>query len=213
MNISTAFLQICIILLPGIIWAKIDKEYVLKYKPSYNEFLFRSLIFSFISYTLEFIFIRIIQLSDIYTEFDFTIFDVGKINQKNVLNFHTVVEIFIAIIFSVLCSIVWLKSNKYLTRFLIKHNVTKRYGCEDVWDYILHSKGETYVRVWDYTNKLVFSGCIISFSETDKVRELMLRDVTIYDLNCVEIFITAELYISRPSDAIVLEFPACEENS
>ena len=45
MKIDTLILQLAILLLPGLIWARLDARYASKTKPSEMEFLLRAFLF------------------------------------------------------------------------------------------------------------------------------------------------------------------------
>lgn len=55
---------------------------------------------------------------------------------------------------------------------------TKTYGDEDVWDFTFNSSDAAveYVHFRDFANRIVYAGGVREFSETDKLRELVLRD-------------------------------------
>ena len=59
----------------------------------------------------------------------------------------------------------------------------------------------------DYNNNKVFSGWVAAFSETDEVRELLLRDVQVYNLDGLLLYEVPLLYTARPTDAVDVEFP------
>jgi len=53
----------------------------------------------------------------------------------------------------------------------------------------------------------VFTGYVDAFSETDKVREILLRDVIAYDFSGNQVLVAPRMYIARPMDNIEIEFP------
>ena len=98
-------------------------------------------------------------------------------------------------------------------RFMQRIRATKRYGDEDVWDFTFndHDRNVEYVNLRDFDKKIVYAGWVERFSDTDKVRELVLRDVNVYDFEGNELFSTPRVYIARPMDDIDIEFPAQPE--
>jgi hypothetical protein len=102
---------------------------------------------------------------------------------------------------------------KLLTRFLQCIRATKRYGDEDVWDFTFNSREAEveYVNVRDFEKEITYSGWVELFSESEKQRELLLRDVIVYDWEGKELFKMARVYLARKSDNIDIEFPYGEK--
>jgi hypothetical protein len=103
----------------------------------------------------------------------------------------------------------FLFSAHHLTQFLQRIGATKRYGDEDVWDLTFNSgKAEVeYVHVREFDKKLTYAGWVEAFSETEKLRELRLRDVIVYDFEGNILFETPRVYLARRMDNIDIEFP------
>jgi hypothetical protein len=106
---------------------------------------------------------------------------------------------------------VWLYTNTYklVTRFLQWIKATKRYGDEDVWVYTFNSgRPEVeYIHLRDYEKKITYAGWVEAFSETEKQREVRLRDVIVYDFAGNTLFDTPRMYLARKMDNIDIEFP------
>ena len=105
--------------------------------------------------------------------------------------------------------------HKLLSKFLRDIGVTKKFGNEDVWLYLLNSgtTGMDWVDVRDVENKVIYSGLIKCFSETEKTRELLLQQVIVYQADsvningeCEELYKVPQMYISRPSESVIMEF-------
>jgi hypothetical protein len=119
--------------------------------------------------------------------------------------------IFYASVVSVFCAVIWLYSSTYklLTRLLQWMKATKRYGDEDVWDFTFNSgRAEVeYIHLRDFEKKITYAGWVEAFSETEKQRELRLRDVIVYDFDGEVLFETPRVYLARKMDNIDTEFP------
>ncbi len=103
-------------------------------------------------------------------------------------NQHTIVlQIAIATVVGFILGVIWLYAvnYKWMTRFLQTIGATKTYGDEDVWDFTFNSSDATseYVHVRDFENKIVYAGWVAVFSETGKMREVVLRDAIVYDFD------------------------------
>jgi hypothetical protein len=80
---------------------------------------------------------------------------------------------------------------------------------EDVWDFTFNSPiaAVEYVHFRDFTNKIVYAGWVREFSESEKLRELVLRDAEIYDFDGNKLFDTPMVYLARAPEDIHVEFP------
>lgn len=196
------FFQLIVIFTPGIIWERIDAAYGHNRSTAQWDILRRTFIFGLISYVVMF---AIFSLCGI----PFEIFKIQK--DATFLDTSAFKEIFVASFIAVLCAVLWLyQSNyKWITRFFQKINATNRYGDEDVWDYTFNSpRAEVeYVHLRDFDKKITYAGWVEIFSETEKLRELVLRDVQVYDFDGQMLFETARVYIARERGNIDLEFP------
>ncbi len=55
--------------------------------------------------------------------------------------------------------------------------------------------------------KIVYSGWVSVFSETDRLRELVLKDSEVYDFDGNFLYQIPYVYLSRKPDDMHLEFP------
>lgn len=194
--------QLAVIFLPGLIWERIETHYALKNLPTQFDVIIRVFVFGLVSYLLTFGLYRVAGLN-----FDI----VEPTKDKTFLSIGVVDELIAATLVAFISSILWLYSCKYklVPRFLQQIGATKKYGDEDVWDYTFNSDDARveYVYVRDYENEKVFTGWVVAFSETGKVRELTLRDVQTFDLQGNLLYEIPLMYIGRPIDGIHIEFP------
>lgn len=204
MKIDLLILQLAIIFLPGIIWASLDASYASKVKQSEGQFLLRTFLFGITTYAFEFLLFAAIQRP-------FRMAELADASSHEVVGHDVPLEVLCALPIGSLLAIVWLYGARYklLTRFLQLIGATKKYGAEDVWDYTFNSADEAveYVHVRDFEQQYVYAGWVDTFSETDRVRELVLRNVIVYDFESQEMYRTPRLYLARPPDAIHIEFP------
>jgi hypothetical protein len=106
----------------------------------------------------------------------------------------------------------------YLYRFNILNRIgqkigaTFRYGDEDVWHYFHRApeiqKNEGWIFVRDHKCNLVYYGFISVWSESEKNRELILSDVTVYTNDeGIELYTSDHIYLSRNIDDLTIEVP------
>lgn len=203
-KLDLLILQVAILLLPGLIWARLDARYVLKSKPSDTEFFLRAFLFALVSYGVTFI---------IYTLLGkpFILVNISDAANHSVVTTDIVYEVMGAIGIGLLLAVIWIYSAtyKWLTKALQIIRATKTYGDEDVWDFTFNSSipAVEYVHFRDFENKFVYAGWVTTFSETEKLRELVLRDVQIFDFDGALQFEVPILYLARKPEGIHIEFP------
>lgn len=144
-----------------------------------------------------------------FTDLNFQVFKFEK--DVEFLDGPGIKLIFYASLVSTICALVWLYISNYklLTRFLQLVAATKRYGDEDVWDFTFNSgRPEVeYIHLRDFEKKITYAGWVEAFSETEKQRELRLRDVIVYSFEGEILFETPRVYLARKMDDIDIEFP------
>ena len=204
MKLDLLILQLAVLFLPGLIWARLDARYALKSRPSDTEFFLRAFQFGLVSYGVTFL---------LYSAagWPFTLVDLTDAGTRPIVTNVIVHEILWAIGVGSFLSILWIYAATYkcLTRFLQFIRATKIYGDEDVWDYTLNSSSPAveYVNFRDFEKKIVYAGWVISYSETEKLRELALRDVQIFDFDGQFLFEMPMAYLARAPENIHIEFP------
>lgn len=195
--------QIAIIFIPGFLWASIDQRFGPRVNRTQTHFLIMTLIFGLISYSVAYI---------AYASFGLQFSTIAIDSENSIFLTEFVDEILVSIPVAVTLATVWLYINnkKVVAKFLQKIKATRRYGDEDVWDFTLNSDVPhvEYVHFRDFENGYVYAGWVGAFSESEKLRELLLRDVVIYDIESgKEILQSPHMYLSRNKENITLEFP------
>ena len=204
MKIDLVIIQLAIIFLPGLIWAGLDSRYALKSKPSEFQYTLRAFLFGLASYAVTF---------SIYALFGwpFSLADLSGAAATGIFTPAIFKEVLSAVVVGLVLAILWLYASNYkwVTRFLQTAGATKTYGDEEVWDYTFNSSKAAveYVHFRDFANKIVYAGWVEEFSETEKLRELVLRGAKIYDFDGNFMFETPLVYLARGADNLHIEFP------
>lgn len=195
-------IQIAVIFIPGIIWERIETLCALKRRPDQFDVVRRTFIYGLISYFLTYglyVFMKW-QFNFLQIEKDKTFFN------ENLFN-----EILIASGISFVCSVFYLYFLKYklLLRAFRKIGATSKYGDEDVWDYTLSTRSLefTYIHLRDFEKKITYAGYVKVLSESEKIRELVLTDVIVYNFEGNVLFESPRIYLARAMDNIDIEFP------
>ena len=202
--------QLAIVFLPGLIWAQLDVRYAQKAKPSQAEFLIRAFIFGLMTYAA--VYIVYACLGKEFSTLWISQVAPNQTSPKTLSIGDFVDEVLWSLPVSFFLAVIWITGStyKWLTRFLQFIRVTKKYGDEDVWDFTFNSSRTEvgYVHLRDFDKNISYAGWVDSFSETGKLRELLLVDVKMYDSEGNEIGDEVPLlYLARKVDDIHIEFP------
>lgn len=200
---SALVIQLAIIFLPGIIWASLDAKYASRKELNQFRLILNAFLFGLATYGVLFI---------LYA-FCGEPFDLGPgafqgtdLTLKGISD-----EVGTGVALSVVLAIIWIYASTYklMTRFLQGIGATKQYGDEDVWDYTLNSPvpNVEFVSFRDFDKEIIYSGYVSAFSDTEKLRELVLRDAAVYDFSGSLLYEMPMIYISRKPDDLHLEFP------
>lgn len=137
---NTLVLTLALIFLPGIIWARLDARYARQAKPSQPELLVNVFVFGIVAYLATYLVYLIPAVAEV-ASFNLTTIalDDGAVAQS--IRRSVVDDILVATAISLILAPVWLaiQSRKWVVRFLQWTGATKRYGDEDVWDFLLSS--------------------------------------------------------------------------
>lgn len=199
-NLSSFVMRLILLLLPGIIGRIVYIKLVGKKKQKDWEDLTELLLFALISYftygillsvKIDFSPAMISNIKAFYT-------DGIEINWQETL-WSCLLSIIIGYIASILYNY---KIINRLGRFL---KVTKRYGDEDVWEFFQNIPSIEWVVVRDHKLDLVYYGLIKTYSDSDKRRELLLENVTVYKNSGDFLYETQAMYISRNQYDLTIE--------
>lgn len=95
-----------------------------------------------------------------------------------------------------------------------KIRISNKYGDENLYSYFLNATNITEVYIRDKSKGLTYHGVIDSFSETDEFKEIVLRDVHVYNYeDSSTLYDVDKLYISRCSNDITIESPYLNEEN
>jgi hypothetical protein len=198
MNLSGFVVRIVFLALPGLIGFIIYRKLRGRPRRQTWEDLIQVLLFSLASYVVLGVFLLIHWPSSLDAFCD----------ETKPLNF---VEIGLASVIGIflgfLASLV--HKREWLPRIGIRLHVSSRTGDEDLW-HSFHNMPNPWIIVRDHDHNLVYYGSVMVFSESDKDRELIMQDVTVYadgDNGIVELYDTPALYIARDKNSISLELP------
>ena len=100
----------------------------------------------------------------------------------------------------------FLVNYKIFHKFAQKLLISQKYGDENLYSYYLNAKEIDWVYVRDFERKLTYQGRVISFSENDKIQELVLADVTVFAYeDSTEYYSVPNIYLCREMGRFVIE--------
>lgn len=212
LSISSLAIRIIFLLLPGAIGSSL--YWKLKGRATrkdWEDFL-EVIIFSLLSYLLYAICTYLLSLLNVlWNRFGFEANSFSHFqaffDEKAALDFA---EVFYASLLSIPLAALASYSYrfKWLNKVGQKIGATTRFGDEDIWDFTFHSpdvRGQ-WVTVRDHKMKLNYFCWIQAFSDTGKDRELLLRDVDVYNDSTSDcLYKTDVMYLSRKSDELTVE--------
>ncbi len=202
MSIDVALIKIALIFFPGLLWASIDEKWISR-KRDNTLLLLKSFVYGTVSYAIMFLLLSFFVRGT-------PIANVSNINDLSSMVIRPSDVIFASIIALVLAVIhIYIDTYKIVARLLQSVYATKKFGDEDVWDYIFNSSDPSaeYVHFRDFDQKLVFSGWVRAFSETSNFRELILDSVEVNDFTGNLLYRMPRIYISRERFPLHIEFP------
>jgi hypothetical protein len=203
LTVSTLFFELALIFIPGFLWMKIHSRYGFKGEKTQFDLILDVFIFGVLSYAVLYILYRVMG-------WQLKIFDLDSDN-KRLLQPEIFPEILEAIGISVIGAVVMLyfENYKLFTRFVQIIGATRAYGDEEVWDFMFNSSSRnvTFVHFRDFEQRVTYAGIVEVFSESGQLREIVLRDVAVYDFEGTEMYRVPRLYLAKAREKVHMEFP------
>jgi hypothetical protein len=203
LTVSTLFFELALIFIPGIVWMKIHSRYGYKGTKTQFDLILNAFIFGVVSYAVLYLIYR-------YKGWTLKIFELDA-DSKKLLQPEIFPEIVAAVVISIVGGVLslYLENHKLFTRLVQKIGATKTYGDEDVWDFVFNSSSRAvnFVHFRDFEQRVTYAGIVEVFSESGQLRELVLRDVVVYDFESTEMYKVPRVYLAREREDIHIEFP------
>jgi hypothetical protein len=200
-------LQLLIIFVPGMVWERIDAQYGRDRVILQWDILRRTFVFGLAAHSITFFLYWCVSLR--FVGWEFQLFELKK--DSTFLDARSFRQIGVASAVALVFAILWLYATRYkwITRALQAIGATRRYGDEDVWEFMFNSgRAEVeYVHLRDFDKRIVYAGWVEIWSESERRRELVLRDVLVYDFDGHLLFDTPHMYLAREKGDMDIELP------
>ncbi|MCA1576628.1 MAG: DUF6338 family protein [Acidobacteria bacterium] len=205
MDISALVIRIIFLLLPGAVAASIYwKMKGRATRKDWEDFL-EVIVFSLFSYAVYASIVHLINWNWSagvqFTAFDAFFDDRVAVRWQDIF-FSSLAGVCVALIAS------YSYQFKIINKFGKLVGATQRFGDEDVWDFVHRSPDVrgSWVIVRDHKLNLYYTCWIQAFSDSGKERELLLREVDVYDDASAEWrYSTPVMYLSRKQDELTIE--------
>ena len=184
LNVSSLFFELALIFIPGFIWMKIHSRYVIRGEKAQFDLILNAFIFGVLSYAFLYLINRCfgwnLKLLDLESE------------SKRLIQPVIFPEILAAAAIAAVGGVVtlYVENYKLFTRLVQLIGATKTYGDEDVWDFVFNSRSSTveFIHFRDFDQRVTYAGIVETFSESEKLREIVLADVAVYDFEGNEMY-------------------------
>lgn len=207
-------ISIAVILLPGLIASVIcDKIVVHMVRWDAFKYSIYSFIFGVASYILlQFIFYILAAFFRLFPSCHYEIISTLSVwsiiqNQKQTI---VLSEVAFATAISPLVAIAaaWLVNYKILNKISQKIRVSSKFGDENLFSFFLNSKEVNWVYLRDKSASLSYCGQVVSYSECEKIQEIVLSNVKVFDYETSdELYEVSLIYLSNPLGKLVIEVP------
>ena len=113
----------------------------------------------------------------------------------------------VSIISSILAVfIIIINTYKLHFRLFRRLNITKKFGEQDVWGFLMNSSDTEWVTVRDMENNIMYDGSVKAFSDNSKDAELLLENVSVYKNDSGQhLYDINAQYLSLNKDKISIE--------
>ncbi len=102
------------------------------------------------------------------------------------------------------------------TSFLINHkifnkiaqylHISSKYGDENLFSYYLNAQETDWLYIRDIENGLTYQGRIVSYSETEKMQEIVMSEVTVFRYDdSVELYSVPTIYLTKEVGKFIIE--------
>ena len=211
MDVSGLAIRIIFLLLPGAIGATL--YWKLKGRTTRKDWedTLEVIIFSVFSYLLyatctyflscfDFIWNKVGLQAKIFTRFRAFFDETATVDLSEIL-YVSLLSVPLAVLAS------YFYQYKWLDKVGQKIGATTRFGDDDVWDFFHTSRDirSNWTTVRDHKLNLYYFCWIQAFSDSGKERELLLRDVDVYNSEGECLYTTDVMYLSRKQDELTIE--------
>jgi hypothetical protein len=211
MDISELTLKLIFLLIPGALASLIFEKLTIHKPWDSFKFISHSFLFGVLAYLLSDWFISTMNSVFHLQWTQLKIFN--NLDDKNIPIKGIGRATVCGIVLGLVCSAA--DHYKVVNRFAAWLHVSGKFGDINLYTHFLNSPNVQVIYFRDLKSNLTYHGLVESFSENDEIKEVVLRNVTVYynegKLNGpVELYRLNSVYLSRPTDDVLIEVPIIE---
>lgn len=200
MEIPELTLKLIILLTPGAVASIIFEKLTIHKKWNSFQFIANSILFGGISYLAAQFAFNLCQQDSSFDNFW------SNLPSKEIPFSAITKALSISIFIGFICA--GLDNYKFVNRIGKFLKLTTKYGDENLYSYFLNADNVNEIYFRDIPNNITYHGMINSYSETSDFKEIVLRDVKVYDYETSTFMYELDkVYLSRPKDDIIIEVP------
>jgi hypothetical protein len=205
-------IAVAIIMFPGVIAAVICDK-IIVHQPKWNHFKFG--IYSFIlgvtcyislqglNFILDFIFSKYFCFPKVvWSQLEIWGFISDSKTKLKILEVFqaTLLAIPIAYFAS------WVVNFKIFNKISQRLYISNKYGDENLFSFYLNAKEVGWVYIRDIENNLTYQGQVVSYSENDKIQEIVLSNVTVFSYSeSEEYYSVPSIYLCKNMGSFIIE--------
>lgn len=202
MSLSGFLIRIILLVIPGIIGSLLYRSLRGRTSRKDWEDYLEIVVFAFLAYSIHGLLNKMFGAGDPLTAFRAFTNETAAIDQPvgHAIFFASLLSVPVAFAAS------YVDEYKLINKFARRIKATRRFGDEDVWDYFNRSPDIKWVYVRDQKRDVYYYGWIQTWSDPYKERELLLREVEVYQKSTAELlYKTDVVYLSRKSDDLTID--------
>ena len=175
MNISEFAFNLLLIFFPGIICAYMIDMFTNHREWTQFQFVINAFLLGFGSYLLYAAVVYFFAPEKIDSINFLNALSEGKakISLKEILQVSAVSAVLAVVI-------IVINTHKLHFRLFQTLKITKKFGEQDVWGFLMNSTSTEWVTVRDSENNIMYDGSVRVFSDNSKEAELLLENVSVY---------------------------------
>lgn len=200
MEIPELTIKLILLLTPGAIASIIFEKLTIHKKWNSFQFIANSILFGGISYLFAQLLFNICGNDKSFSNFW------SNLPSKDIPYEVIMKAIVVSILIGFICA--GLDNYKIINKIAKSLKLTTKYGDENLYSFFLNADNVNEVYFRDIKNNITYHGMIDSYSETNEFKEIVLRDVKVYDYEESKlVYELDKVYLSRPKDDIIIEVP------
>jgi hypothetical protein len=201
MEISELTLKLIILLLPGAVSSIIFQKLTVHKKWNSFQFVLNSILFGLSSYLISQLIASIKTPDEDFVKL-WEHLQTNELPKASIIIFCLVTSVFVGFLSA------GIDNYKLINKIGKFFKFSTKYGDENLYSYFLGSPDINEIFVHDVKNNITYHGNVDAYSETTEIKEIVLRNVKVYNYETSEYsFSISRVYLSMSKDEMVIHVP------